>query len=146
MNHGTQLSPAESAAMCGTELLELLPGVLVGFAVEAVLACPAFPCEPPLEPLCPEPPPFPPEAVEEELPLPEPPLCVLEEELGATGIVEEGVPLEPDELGLLLPPPPPTPGSADPYWSWEGEVAPAVGTSTAAKSAITAIAATNRGM
>jgi len=146
MNHGTQLSPAEFAAMWGTELLALVPEELFGEPVAgppllaSALFCEAF------GPLCPEPPPFPPDEVEDP---PEPLVWVLEEEeeeLGATGIVDWGVPLEPEELGLLLLPPPPTPGSAEPYWSWEGELAPAVGGSTAAKSAITEIATTNRGV
>jgi hypothetical protein len=128
--------------MCGTELLSLLPeGLLVEFDAGVALAWLAL--FETFEPPCPEPPPFPPEVLE-ELPVSEP--LVLEEELGATGMVDSAVPLEPEELGLLLLPPPPTPGSADPYWSCEGELAPAVGASTAAKRAITAIAAMNLGM
>jgi hypothetical protein len=142
MNHGTQLSPAESAAMCGTELLAGVPVLVfvlapVGVAFAWLLFCEAF------EPPCEDPPPFPPEAVE-ALPVSEPLVWVLDEELGATGMVDCA--LELDELGLPPPLPPPTPGSADPYWSWEGDEAPAVGARTARKSAITETAIASRGV
>ena len=86
------------------------------------------------------PPPFPPEEVDLE-----PLFCALDDEFGATGIVGCPVPLGLDVLGLP-PPLPPTPGRADPYWSCDGEVAPAVGASTPANSAITASAIANRGI
>jgi len=141
MNHGTQPSPAESAAICGTGWpvccalvgeLRLLPGFAAAWS--------PWWDEPPCEPACEDPPALPSEPVASE-PVDD------ELELGATGIVDSAVPLGVfDVLGLPLPFPPPTPGRADPYWSCEGELAPAVGTHTAAKSAITATAIANRGM
>jgi hypothetical protein len=146
MNHGTQPSPAESAAICGTgwPVCRALVGELrlsPGFADAWSPWCD----EPPFEPPCEDPPALPPEPVASEPVASEP--VDDELELGATGIVDSAVPLGVlDVLGLPLGFPPPTPGRADPYWSCEGELAPAVGAHTAAKSAITATAIANRGM
>src|SRR3954454_13112874 len=107
MNHGTQPSPAESAAICGTEwpvfcalVGELRPSP--GFAAAWSWLLPLL--EPPFEPACEDPPP--PELEEEPVGSE---LVVgvvvgaVDDELGATGMVDSAVPLELDVLGL--PPP-----------------------------------------
>ena len=157
MKNGTQLSPAESAAMCGTDWPVFCAWTGFGplselFPAAAGLASLLSFWEPPFESAWADPPVLPPELDSAEAPVgSELVVGVVDDELGATGIVvswtvDPALPLGLlDVLGVPLPFPLPAPGMADPYWSWEGEVAAAVGASGAATSAITASAVASRG-
>jgi hypothetical protein len=120
MNHGTQLSPAESAAMCGTDWFAFDAEIGFGPPPEprpdglALLLLPLCCDELAFELVFEDP--LPP-AVELDVVGAEPLVVgVVAEELGATGIVDSGVPLGlPDELELPPPLLPPTPGMAEPY-------------------------------
>src|SRR4051794_3130299 len=142
MKNGSQLSPAESAAICGTEwpaeLLRLTESGPPGPVSDALLA-------PPFCPLCDEPPA---DLLSLALALValeslEPPFAVwpVDDESGATGIVVGEPPLvfEP----LVLPPLPP-PGSAEPYWSPAGEPASATGAAISPTAATQVIPSTMR--
>jgi hypothetical protein len=152
MKNGTQPSPAESAAICGTEWLVFSEPTTLAAESSLAAAWPlsASPCEEPAALSAPpEDPAFAP--LDSSLP---PAAAVsaavspLDEDSPATGIVASAPLPELDPLVLSSPPPPPTPGSAEPYWSVAGAPASATGaaTSAAAASDTTAKASANHGM